>query len=386
MDTKRDTILWRQGWMLLATIGMGVVIFWLVSPAQLKTSEPSRAASPKGVSEAVRIVAGGEIEIAEDSPLQTQLTRVKVELERIGFPSLTVSGSILARITLGTGSIEDRWQFSSTEMAGTYADWQKAKNEVEFSVSQFEKTKELVEKQTEYLNTIVERMRPVAKTGAVSEKEFQGAKAELMKATLQGEKDTFTAESAKRLAKQSQTALERDLAQGGIEAEVFEHKVENLVLVAANVPETKISQVHKGQECVIHFFSFPGRPFNARVTSLSSLLMRERRIVRVLIELEDPDGELRTGMFAEVGLGTGEREAVRIPAEALLHTNVTDYVVVAAGNGRWKPVAVRVGEQHTGAFEVLEGLRPGETIITDGAILLKPAVIQALHRTDRGKS
>src|SRR5579871_5536004 len=183
-------------------------------------------------------------------------------------------------------------------------------------------------------------MEPVAKTGAVSEKEFQGARAELIKAQLQGEKDTFTAQSAERLAQQSKTALERDLAQGGIEAEVFEHAVEHLVLVAANVPETKISQVNKGQECVIHFFSFPGRPFNAGVTSLSSLLMRERRIIRVLIELEDPDGELRTGMFAEVGLGTGEREAIRIPAEALLHYDVEDYVVVAAGERKWKAVAV----------------------------------------------
>jgi hypothetical protein len=386
MDKYRDTILWRQGWMLLATVGMGVVIFWLVAPAQLKTSDPPRAAPPKSVTEAVRIVAGGEIEVADDSPLQTHLTHLKVDLEQIRFPSLTVSGSILARITPGSGPVEDRWQFSSTEMAGKYADWQKAKNEVDFSSRQLKKTIQLVEAQTDYLNTVVERMRPVAKTGAVSEKEFQGAKAELIKAQFQGEKDTFTAQSAQRLALQTKTALERDLAQGGIEAEVFERPVEHLVLLAANVPETKISQARQGQECVIHFFSFPGRPFNARVTSLSSLLMRERRIIRVLIELENPDGELRTGMFAEVDLGTDERAAIRIPAEALLHYDVTDYVVVDAGDGKWKPVAVRVGDEHAGAFEVLEGLHPGDTIVTDGAILLKPAVMQALRRTVRGKN
>jgi cobalt-zinc-cadmium efflux system membrane fusion protein len=386
MDTKRDTILWRQGWMLLSTIGMGVVITWLVTPAQLRTSESQRAAPPKDVTEAVRIDSGGAIEIAENSPLQTHLTRVHVELERIRFPALTVSGSILARVTPGSGDVADRWQFSSTEMAGKYADWQKAKGEVDFSNSQLKKTRQLVDAQTKYLDTIVERMRPVAKTGAVSEKEFQGAQAEQIKAKLQGEKDIFTAESAERIAQQSQIALERDLAQGGIEAEVFDRAVEHLVLVAANVPETKISQAHQGQECVIDFYAFPGRPFNARVTSLSSLLMRERRIIRVLIELENQDGELRTGMFADVGLGTGEREAIRIPAEALLHYKIDDYVVVAAGEGKWKPVVVRVGEQHAGAFEVLEGLRPGETIITDGAILLKPAVIQALRRSDRGKS
>jgi len=386
MDPQRATIVWRQGWMLLATIGIGIVVVWLVTPAQPRTREPLPEGTPQAVLEAVHIDPEGLIEIADNSPLQRHLTRKRVELEQIRFPALTVSGSVLARITAGSAPLEDRWLFSSSEMAGKYADLQKAENEVKFARSQFEKTGQLVAAQTEYLSTIVKRMEPVAKTGAISEKEFQGAKAELIKATLQGEKDIFTADSAVRVALQTKTALERELAQGGIDAAVFDHAVEHMVLVVANVPETRISQVHEGQESVMRFYAFPGRTFNARVTSLSSLLMRERRIIRVLIELVNPDGELRPGMFAEVGLGTEEREAVRIPAEALLHYDLDDYVVVATEGGKWKPVAVQVGDEHEETFEVRKGLSPGDTVITSGAILLKPAVIQVLRRSHGEKS
>jgi multidrug efflux pump subunit AcrA (membrane-fusion protein) len=85
-------------------------------------------------------------------------------------------------------------------------------------------------------------------------------------------------------------------------------------------------------------------------------------------------------MFAEVGLGTDERDALLIPAEALLHAKLDDYVMAAADGGRWKPVPVRVGLQHHDDFEVEQGLPAGATIITRGAILLKPALIQSLSR------
>jgi multidrug efflux pump subunit AcrA (membrane-fusion protein) len=177
----------------------------------------------------------------------------------------------------------------------------------------------------------------------------------------------------------SRTALERELSHLGIDPVVFGRAVENMVLIAANVPETKISQVHEGQECLARFYAYPDNSFDAHVEALSPQLSSERRTLRVLFELSDAEEALRPGMFAEVGLGTDEREALLIPAEALVHVSMTDYVLVAAGTGVWRPVPVRVGEQHAGAFEVLQGLHPGDTIVGGGAILLKPALVRALR-------
>jgi hypothetical protein len=385
METERSTRIWPHLGMLVSTALLGVVVAWLLMPAFTESIEPALPPAPAVVPRAVHADPGGAIEIADDSPLQSHLVRVHVESARVHFPALTVGGSILARITSGSAPLADRWQFSSSEMAGKYADWLKAKSEGEFASKQLAKSKALVTAQTGYLSTNVKRLEPAAKSGSITEKELRAAQADLAKAELQGDKDIFSAETALRLASQTKSALDRDLSQGGIDAEVLERAVEHLVLIVANVPESSVSRVREGQESAVHFYAYPDRVFPARISTLSPLLTRERRTMRVLLEINDPDGALRPGMFAEVDLGIDERDAILIPAEALLHCDDTDYVIVATETGRWKPVAVRVGAQHAGTFEVLKGLHAGETIITGGAILLKPAVIETLRRPNGEK-
>lgn len=383
LETDRSVKGWRGAWMLAATIGIVAVIYWLVRPVAPRAA-PS-AASSRAVAEAVRAERDGFIVIAGDSPVRKHLAEFEVKTERITFPALTVSGTILARIHSGEEPLEDRWQFSNGELAGKYADWLKTTGEIEFAKNQLKKTKQLVVAENDYLSEVVKRMEPSVKSGAVPEKSFKSAQADLLKAQLQGEKDTFSAESTLRVATKTRTALERDLSQGGIEAVVFGRAVEAMVLIAANVPEAHVSQVREGQGCVARFYAYPEKTFDAHVETLSSLLLSERRTMRVLFELSDPDEVLRPGMFAEVGLGTDPREALLIPAEALLHVQADDYVVAAADEGKWKVAKVRVGEQHAGSFEVLSGLAAGDKIITRGAILLKPAVMQILSRATQGK-
>ncbi len=369
--------------MLLAAIGIAVVVMWLVTPAWTRLKNPPVPQQPQPTTpEAVRIEPGGVIVVAADSPLRERLVHLRVAAERVRFPALYVSGSVLATVRTGTEKLEDRWQFSSGEIAGKYAEWLKSGNEVKFANDQKIKTEELVEAQNTYLKTNVERLKPAAQSGSISDKEFRAAEAELKKAELQGAKDTFSAKSALRQAQQTKMALERDLAQGGIEAEVFKRQVEHMVIVAANVPETKISQVHVGQGCTVQFYAWSDRPFNVEIKNLSSLLLREQRTMRVLFELTDPDGLLRPGMFADVGLGTDEREAICVPAEALLHVNLKDYVVVTAGNDEYRAVAVVVADEYQGTYEILSGLTPTATIVTEGAILLRPAVVRALARVN----
>lgn len=384
METKRGSLVWQQAQMLLSAIGIAVVVVWLVSPAwtRLKNTAPAPP-SPPAAEGAVRIEPDGAIVIADDSPLRHRLAHFRIAAERVHYPALSVSGSILATVRAGDEPLADRWQFSSGEMAGKYAEWLKSKTEIQFAQEQLEKTQELVTAQTEYLATNVERLKPAARTGSISEKEFRAAQAELIKAELQGKKDTFSAQSALRQAQQNRLALERDLAQGGIEADIFERAVDHRVVVAAYVPETQIAYVHEGQGCVLKFYAWRDRPFPVRISKLSPLLVRERRTLRVLFELTDPDGRLRPGMFADVGLGTDEREAIRIPAEALLHVGRKDFIVVASTSNRYHAVEVEVADEHEGAFEVISGITPTATIVTQGAILLRPAVVQALSRARR---
>lgn len=386
MEATRRTKVWRTVWMGTAMAAIVFVVYLVARPAHSRTAvvppvEPTK--SPP--SQPVRVDADGTIDIASDSPLLSHMTTVVVNPKLVAYPIITVSGSILARIRHGSEPIEDRWQFSNNELATKYADRQRVLNEIEFATSQLAKTEELVKAETDYLSANVKRLEPLAKGGSLPEKDLKAAQTEFIKAKLHGEKDIFSAQSTLRQAQKAMTALERDLSQMGIEAVVFQRAVENMVLIAANVPESKVKQVHEGQGCLAKFFAYPDHLFDAHVETLGSRLSDERRTLRVLFELSDPESVLRPGMFAEVGLGTDEREALLIPADALLHVDMEDYVIVAAGPGKWRVAAIRTGDEHEGQFEVLSGLSPGVTVIGSGALLLKPAAIRILTRGRGGE-
>jgi multidrug efflux pump subunit AcrA (membrane-fusion protein) len=63
----------------------------------------------------------------------------------------------------------------------------------------------------------------------------------------------------------------------------------------------------------------------------------------------------------------------------VLHIGRSDYVLVEAGSGVWQVTEVKVGEQDGTRVEILDGLQGGERVIGNGAILLKPVVVQALQ-------
>lgn len=115
-----------------------------------------------------------------------------------------------------------------------------------------------------------------------------------------------------------------------------------------------------------------------RFSRLAPTLSKERRTLRVVFELSDPEGRLRPGLFADVGLGTERREVVTVPAEAVLHIGRADYVLVETKGGEYRVTEVRVGEPHGPRLEIRSGLAPEGRVVGGGAILLKPLAVQAL--------
>lgn len=98
----------------------------------------------------------------------------------------------------------------------------------------------------------------------------------------------------------------------------------------------------------------------------------------MFFELNDQEGRLRPGMYAEISLGTDPRQAILAPADGVLHIGDSDYVLIEAGSGLWRVTKVRVGERAGEQVEILDGLQDGQRLIGNGAILLKPLVVEAL--------
>jgi len=139
--------------------------------------------------------------------------------------------------------------------------------------------------------------------------------------------------------------------------------------------------VRINQGCTARFFAVPNERFEGRVKSIAPTLSTERRTLRLLFTIDDPDDKLRPGMFAEIGLGTDQRDALLVPADAVLHIGRADYVLVADAPDTWRVTEVVVGEALRNDVEILNGLQPGMRLVGSGAILLKPLVMRALRPT-----
>src|SRR5262249_21971259 len=150
-------------------------------------------------------------------------------------------------------------------------------------------------------------------------------------------------------------------------------------IMVAEVPERALGRVRLGMTCEVRFYALPDRVFTGKVSGISPVISKDKRVLNVQFIVKDPENVLRPGMFAEIGLGTDKRQALLMPADGVLHAGGKDYALAAAGPRTWEVTEVQVGELRGASVEVLAGLKAGDRVLGKGAVLLKPAVVRALQ-------
>ena len=320
------------------------------------------------------------ISVAPGSPLESKLAVGAVRAEAVTSPRLTVTGSVAARLTAGADDPDARWDFSQPELASAWADWLRAQTDEPFAQRQLEKTRELAAARVSAQTKLVDRLRKLVAVGTDSPRDLAAAEADLVQAQLEGQKEVYEAETAAKNASRTRTALARQLLQAGIDPALLARARPGTAIVVADVPESQVGLVHEGQAGVARFYALPDRTFPARVSSVAPTLSNERRTLRVFFELDDASSQLRPGLFAEVGLGTEPRDAMLVPADAVLHIGRADYVLVRSQPGAWRVTEVSVGEATGAKVELLSGVAAGDLVVESGAIILKPVVVEALAR------
>src|SRR5437879_13862557 len=94
------------------------------------------------------------------------------------------------------------------------------------------------------------------------------------------------------------------------------------------------------------------------------------RTVDVRVTTRNADGRLRPGTFINVELVTARQKRLAVPESAVLPTGERHVVFVVVGGGRLVPREVRLGARANGYYEVLDGLREGEVVVTSGNFLV----------------
>ncbi|MDQ6634904.1 MAG: efflux RND transporter periplasmic adaptor subunit [Gemmatimonadota bacterium] len=142
------------------------------------------------------------------------------------------------------------------------------------------------------------------------------------------------------------------------------------VWVEVQVREADAAQVHVGSTANLEFGAFPGRPFKGRIAFVYPSVAEQSRSIRARLEVANPDGSLKPGMFATVSLSSPTRKALTAPRTAIIQTGERAIAFVDMGHGALKPVDVEVGATVGEYVEILSGLEAGQRVVTSAQFLL----------------
>jgi len=147
----------------------------------------------------------------------------------------------------------------------------------------------------------------------------------------------------------------------------------------ANVAETDFPLLQLGQDVAVGVKAYPGRLFRSKIVNIGSSVDPNTRRFLVRSEVRDPAHELRPGMFATFLISTGRAmRSAAVPFAGLVREgDGTMTVWVTTDRKRLVRRTVVVGLQQDGLHQILDGLKPGELIATNGALFLSNALTAA---------
>ena len=142
------------------------------------------------------------------------------------------------------------------------------------------------------------------------------------------------------------------------------------VWLNVSIPETMAGQVHAGQNVTATLAAYPGETFHGRVAAILPQTDAASHTLTARIELPNPGGRLKPGMFASAEFGGVGQSALLVASEAVIRTGARSLVMVAQPGGRYAPAEVKIGREGDGKTEILAGLSEGEKVVASGQFLI----------------
>ena len=160
----------------------------------------------------------------------------------------------------------------------------------------------------------------------------------------------------------------------GAASPVFTISDLSTVYLIANVREVDTPLMHVGLALEVHVLAYPGRVFKGKVSYVAPSIDPNTHRLPVRADVENPDGALKPGMFANFSIITGEAStAPAVPQEAIVYEGERARVWVAGDGDTLALREIRTGRTSDGLVEVLAGLSPGEKVVTSGTVFIDRA-------------
>jgi Cu(I)/Ag(I) efflux system membrane fusion protein len=154
--------------------------------------------------------------------------------------------------------------------------------------------------------------------------------------------------------------------------EIFRIADHTRVWVIADVAESDLAALKIGTRATVTVRAYMAQPIEGELTFIYPELKPETRTAQVRIEVPNEDGRLKVSMYADVvfHLGGEEEPVTALPSSAIIDSGTRQVVLVAKGEGRFEPRPVKLGRRGDGYVEVVDGVTPGEEVVTAATFLI----------------
>ncbi|RMF58175.1 MAG: efflux RND transporter periplasmic adaptor subunit [Calditrichaeota bacterium] len=155
---------------------------------------------------------------------------------------------------------------------------------------------------------------------------------------------------------------------------LFEIADLSTVWVHASIYDYEVPWVEEGQPAEMELSYLPGKIYKGKVSYIYPYLREKARDVHVRLEFENPNLELKPGMYVNIRLQTRTIPGTLvIPTEAIIRSGERNIVFVVREPGKFEPREIRIGEEGGPGnryTRVISGLLEGEKIVTSAQFLL----------------
>lgn len=176
------------------------------------------------------------------------------------------------------------------------------------------------------------------------------------------------------------TVIEKHITLGemtGPENTLFTIANLDVLWIILDIYEKDLSRIELDQEVEVYVSAFPDAQFMGKISYISHVVEEATRTVNVRVEIDNSKRMLKPGMFATAKIVTGEPEKVfTVLLSALQRLEDKNVVFVEKESGLFESCTVKTGREFGPDIEILEGVKEGEIVVTEGAFYLKSELLQ----------
>jgi cobalt-zinc-cadmium efflux system membrane fusion protein len=138
-----------------------------------------------------------------------------------------------------------------------------------------------------------------------------------------------------------------------------------------DVTEMNLGLVHKGQELTVRSKAFPGQTFKGHLDFISDSLDPTKRTVLARGTVDNSSKLLKAELYVTVEIPDDVSQSLQVPSKAVFLRNNQYFVFLELSAGQFQRHPVKLGSEREGKVTILEGLQPGQRLVTEGCLLLQ---------------